>query len=274
MKKLVKSVWRQLAPRSYWTARLKQVRSGVHEPELFLIPALADPKAMSVDVGAAMGTFIAHLLGRSSQVLAFEPRPRQAADLRDMVQTLRLPVRVESVALSDQAGTATLRMLVNDLGRSTIDSGNKLDDPDGSPRTEVKVPMKRLDDYALEDVGFLKIDVEGHELSVLDGASQLVARTRCNILIETEDRHHVGATSAVFEWMSSRGYLGYFLHDGRLTPVQAFDRTVHQNEANIGGWRSGWERRGVYVNNFMFVPPEKNESFLAACDSLGFARAA
>lgn len=270
----LKLFWRSVAPKSFWSGQLRRITSQLHEPELLLLPVLANPQQMAVDVGAAGGSFIAHLLGRATRVLAFEPRPRQAADLRAMVRALNLPVTIEAVALSDRAGTATLRMLVHDLGRSTIDAGNALDDPDGSPRTELQVPMKRLDDYALQDVGFLKIDVEGHELAVLAGAQATLLRSRCTVLIETEDRHHAGATAAVLGWMAERGYAGYFLLDGRLTPVQAFDRALHQDERHIGGWRDGWARRGIYVNNFIFVPQDRVAAFLAAAAVLGFAAAA
>ena len=274
IKKTLKTLWRVAMPASYWRHQLARLRAGQHEPELRLLPALADRQRRSVDVGAAGGSFVAHLYDISLDVLAFEPRPRQAADLLAMSQALQLPVSVETVALSDRAGTARLRMLVHDLGRSTIDAGNALDDPDGSPRAELQVPMKRLDDYALQDLGLLKIDVEGHELAVLAGAQATLLRSRCPVLIETEDRHHAGATAAVFAWMAERGYAGFFLLDSRLTPVLAFDRALHQDERHIGGWRDGWARRGIYVNNFIFVPQDRVAAFLAAAAGLGFAAAA
>jgi FkbM family methyltransferase len=266
-------IWRILAPRSYWNMRLAQIKSQLQEPELALLPALADQLRPAVDAGADGRTFIAHLLGRATDVLAFEPRPRQAGDLQEMVKALELPVRVEQVALSNESGTATLRMLVNDLGRSTIDVGNTLDDPDGSPRVEQTVPMKRLDDYSLDRLGFLKIDVEGHELAVLAGAEQTIERTGCNVLVETEDRHHAGAPAAVFEWLRVRGYLGYYLMGERIWPVHTFDRVIHQNESNIGGWRSGWARKGTYVNNFMFIPADRAAAFLDSCAALGAHKA-
>jgi hypothetical protein len=37
-------------------------------------------------------------------------------------------------------------------------------------------------------------------------------------------------------------------------PSKNFDAAEHQHPANIGGWKDGWEARGVYVNNFVFVP--------------------
>jgi hypothetical protein len=49
-------------------------------------------------------------------------------------------------------------------------------------------------------------------------------------------------------------YKGYFdIGDGRRA-VEEFDAARHQNPANIGGREDGWAARGVYVNNFVFVP--------------------
>lgn len=269
IKSALKNILRATVPHWYWSRRMASLRGVTIEEELRLLGALTSPQPMAVDVGADEGRFSVHLLGHVPNVLTFEARPHQAAVLKEMVSTLGLPVQVEAVALSDRAGSATLRMLVMEQGRSTIDKANTLEDPDGSPRATVQVPLKRLDDYALSQVCFVKIDVEGHELAVLEGAAQTVARTRCNLLVECEDRHHAGATAALFSWMAARDYRGYFLLEDRLWPVRAFDLVLHQNPEHIGGWRSRWVRRGVYVNNFLFVPLERDGSFTAACAGLG-----
>ena len=274
IRRSVKAVWRRIAPTNYWVKQLAKMKRNSAEPEVRLLPALLAPGSVAVDIGAAGGVYIAHLLGRASKIFAFEPRPAQAALLRELTSVLRLPIQVEAVALSDRCGTATLRMLSKDLGRSTIDAANALEDPDGSPQTQISVPMRRLDAYELHQLGFMKIDVEGHELAVLDGAEKTIVRTRCNVLVETEERHHAGATDAVFRWMDSRGYVGYFLLDGRLRPFGQFDRELHQNKASIGGWKRNWERIGVYVNNFVFVPAERQTEFLGACRGLGVDQSA
>ena len=52
----------------------------------------------------------------------------------------------------------------------------------------VKVPMRTLDSYQLSNVGFIKIDVEGHEEAVLHGSSETLRREMPNLMIEIEDR--------------------------------------------------------------------------------------
>jgi FkbM family methyltransferase len=51
--------------------------------------------------------------------------------------------------------------------------------------TEMPVHMQTLDSLGLVDVGFLKIDVEGHELAVLRGANETIAKNRPVVFMES-----------------------------------------------------------------------------------------
>jgi hypothetical protein len=112
--------------------------------------------------------------------------------------------------------------------------------------------LRTLDSYALEDVGFVKIDVEGHELAALRGAEQTLRRCRPLVLVEVEDRHRPDAVSSVRAFMATMGYEGWFFLDGVLTPIDRFDVARHQDPKNLSGGR----KLGVYVNNFVFALPE------------------
>ena len=189
LKSTIRAIVRKFFPSVYWSRQLRILQSDYHEPELHFVGLLADASKTSIDVGAAGGVYVAHMLKASKDCVAFEPGPNAAISLNSMVEALRLPVKIERVALSNQPGTAKLRVLTSDLGRSTIESENQLEDPDGSMRTEVEVPVRKLDDYSFDLVGFIKIDVEGHEIAVIEGASEIIKRQQPNILIEVEDRH-------------------------------------------------------------------------------------
>jgi hypothetical protein len=104
-----------------------------------------------------------------------------------------------------------MRMLVEDLGRSTIETSNALEDEDGSAKEQVTVTVRKHDDYGMSDVAFIKIDVEGHEVAVLEGASDTIARNRPVLLIESEDRHRKNAVADVEVFLKQRSYAGFFL---------------------------------------------------------------
>jgi FkbM family methyltransferase len=269
IKSWLKSAVKSFFPRQFWRRRAHFLRRASHEPELRIVPFLCDPEKIAVDIGADVGVFSVQICEFSRKVIAFEPRPRQAAELAAMFSCLGLPVQVEEVALSDHAGTAELRVLTEDVGRSTIEAANTLEDEDGSAKEQVTVNVRKLDDYGLTDVAFIKIDVEGHEVSVLEGASQTIERSLPFLLIESEDRHRANSVADVTAFLHRRGYSGFFLNEGVLVDLDRFVPSVHQDGRNIGGWKEGWARRGIYVNNFLFAPAGRESQLrdaLARCE--------
>jgi FkbM family methyltransferase len=246
-----------IAPRLFWRRKFRILqRLGQSNLDVQLAVSLCDPNRISLDVGADVGEFTVAMLAASRAVIAFEPRPAQARDLASMFDAVGAAVRVEAVALSDKPGVTAMRVVESEPGRSTIDTGNVLSDADGSGVQSIDVPVKRLDDLDLDDVGMIKIDVEGHELAVIHGAADTLARNRPAVLVEAEERHHPNAVAEVTDFLTGLGYAGYFYLGDARRPVAEFDPAQHQNPANIGGREDGWAARGVYVNNFVFVPKD------------------
>ena len=178
-----------------------------------------------------------------------------------MCSHVGLPIRVEAVALSSEEGEAQLQMLVDDPGRSTIEDANVLADEDGGAVSELRVRMRRLDDYGLRDVGFIKIDVEGHELQVLRGAASTLRSQRPVLLIEAEERHRLNAVASIQSFLAELGYTGFFVVDRGVAPITRFEAAIHQNPANIGGWKSNYVRSGLYINNFIYVEQSRASEF-------------
>jgi len=246
---------RSVAPRLFWRRRFGILqRLGESRADVRLAASLCDPNRVSLDIGADVGEFTVAMLASSPSVIAFEPRPAQARELASMFRAIGAAVRVEAVALSDKPGTATMRIVESEPGRSTIDTDNVLRDVSGSRVRSIDVPVKCLDEFRFDDVGLIKIDVEGHELAVLRGAADTLTRNRPKILVEAEERHHPNAVAEITEFFTALDYRGYFEIGGTRLPVENFDPAQHQNPSNVGGRENGWTARGVYVNNFVFVP--------------------
>ena len=244
-----------LAPRRFWRRKYGILqRLGESRADIQLVASLCDPDRVSLDIGASIGEFTIAMLASSDSVIAFEPRPAQARELVSMFDAVGAAVRVEAVALSDQPGVTAMRVVESDPGRSTIDDSNQLTDADGGAVHTVDVPVRRLDDLALDNVGLVKIDVEGHELAVLRGAVDTLRRNRPAVVVEAEERHHPDAVAAITELLSGLGYAGYFDVEGVRRAVEEFDAAEHQNPANIGDRQDDWQAHGVYVNNFVFLP--------------------
>jgi FkbM family methyltransferase len=144
-------VLREIAWRWYWSG----------EAEVRLLRKLVRPGSNSVDVGVAVGNYTYHLSRVSSHVYAFEPNPFWVRWLR---RSAPRNVTIFDVALSDAPGMATLSIPRPD-GTTTCREAATIGDnfeADGCERIDVQ--KRTLDEYELQNLGFIKIDVEGQEL--------------------------------------------------------------------------------------------------------------
>jgi FkbM family methyltransferase len=221
------------------------------EPELRLLSAMCRADAIAVDIGANEGFFSEQLLGLSRSVVAFEPLPQMLSRLR-----ARYTNRMEivGVVLSDRSGEGELRYPAGGYMTATIADSNLSALQSGGVVETVKVPMRTLDSYQLTNVGFIKIDVEGHEEAVLHGSSETLRREMPNLMIEIEERHAPGSLSRVSDWLSGMGYDGFYLAGQTLLPVREFDPSRDQIVSK--------SRIGEYINNFLFFPRESAEKIL------------
>ena len=225
------------------------------EPEAALLPCLVDSKRKALDIGGAEGSYTMPLIPLAKQTIVFEPIPAKAKRLREHFTNTRC-VTVHEVALSDRDGQTILRMPSDRPWQSTVEASNPLVGRVGI--TEIAVKRATLDSFDIKNVGFIKADVEGHEVEVLAGAAATIERDRPNILVEVEERHRAGALQAVFNYFGERKYRGYFLLEGQLRNLSDFNREIHQNPAHLDADN---RRLGLYINNFIFVPREHASKF-------------
>ena len=74
-----------------------------------------------------------------------------------------------------------------------------------------KVKTAKLDDILIDHkIGFIKIDVEGHEKNVLNGSKNLIKKYKPNLLIEIEERHSKEKVEDTISFINNLGYKSYF----------------------------------------------------------------
>lgn len=170
-----------------------------------LLPALCRAGSAFVDVGAHIGSVVAHIRAHhpTLQVIAIEADPEKAMGI-----AVRFPnVEVHRCAVGDQNGEVSFYVDVDQPGYSSLVPQRKHD----QQLREIKVRMWRLDDFLAPSipVELMKIDVEGAELRVLRGGAKLVDRCRPVVLFESTP---AGAGEAeprieeLFHWFSARSY--------------------------------------------------------------------
>jgi hypothetical protein len=121
-------------------------------------------------------------------------------------------------------------------------------------------------------VGFIKIDVEGHQQAVLDGALETIRRCRPRMLVEVEERLSPGGLERAKAYFRDLGYHGYFVWAGRLEPIDRFSIEQMQKPANLPELTAMLQQRerfGRYIYNFIFLPPgEPTETLKRLSDRL------
>lgn len=237
---------------SVWLQWHLMHRPRTSEQELAFLDRIVPEGSVTVDVGANCGLYTRKLARLSRQVHAFEPSHDMANLLR---RTSAANVSVHEIALSDQTGTAELYIPQDDdqliYGLASLEP--RLVASDHQHVVATKVPTVRLDAIVHQDVAFVKIDVEGHELNVLNGSVELLEHSQPVFLVEAEDRHRAQATNSIFDFFESRTYRGFFLKDGSALPVAEFNSEDLQDPDALlpdGGRKTGRS----YVNNFFFFP--------------------
>lgn len=166
-----------------------------------------------LDVGANIGNHTYGLNDYFAECHVFEADPRTynllCANMADMKNVI-----CHQLAISSANGTASFSSDRINTGRSHIipqqdQFGASIDHDDGDNEAlTFEVETKKLDDAQLGDreIGLLKIDVEGHELQVLEGAAYLLRRQKPVVLIELLETDIINGRAASLDYLFNVGY--------------------------------------------------------------------
>jgi FkbM family methyltransferase len=159
--------------------------------------AHAKQRRVAIDVGANVGLWSRGLCKNFATVLAFEPVDMFRECLVRNVVTKNIVVK--DFALGNENTTATMIITEGNTGHTHIDPATI-----GNGNIEVR----RLDDLDLDHVDYIKMDCEGFEYRVLQGAEQTIRR--CRPVVVVEQKPHDAYSSeygqyAAIELMKSWG---------------------------------------------------------------------
>lgn len=141
----------------------------------------------AVDVGGHCGLWSMHLEQKFQFLHAFEPVAlHRKCFVRNVAQ--REGVVLYPVALGEKEGSVSIHTANESSGDSWVDG-------DGD------IPLKRLDDFDLHDVDFIKLDCEGYELFALRGGEETLKRCHPVVCVEQKpgraQKWELGETDAV-----------------------------------------------------------------------------
>jgi len=148
-----------------------------------LICRLLDKGEVAIDAGSNTGQMTGLMsvcAGPQGEVFAFEPHPVIFEELRSNISNWKLfaqlaPIQATQMALGNHSGTAKLQVQ-SDFGTNRGNS-SIIDDDSDKQDNLFQVKLSSLDGVIdkTRKIGLMKIDVEGYEYTVFDGARRILA---------------------------------------------------------------------------------------------------
>lgn len=187
----------QVLERRKWKNKLydKLLTSSI----LRVLPDYIDKGKLTIDVGGNSG-YQTYFHAKYNDVVTYEPVPELFKVLQHNLKGLD-NITLINKAVTDSDRDITLHV---DINRLSMTSQMPLVESEA-----ITVPGVALDNEGWDNVGFIKVDVEGYELDVLDGCKYLVDQWRPTMMVEVYQPwcDKVGFDSEqIFDYFDCRGY--------------------------------------------------------------------
>ncbi len=188
--------------------------------ENFLAPYMLPPQGKSfVDVGANVGCWAFYVAKRGFEVYAFEPGPKAFSQLKE--RAAKYPnlhpyhVRLRRHRQDRASGVCRFRQ-----GRDAW--MKKLICP---AEEQLDVAVRKLDSLRLPNVGVIKIDTEGYETPILEGAKETIQKYKPRLVIEVHKQ--TGKAAQTFEEEKHRIQ--------KILTALGYTWTVHSRQITLHG---------------------------------------
>ena len=215
--------------------RLERAVKNNYEPEIKLIKEFVVSGTDGLDIGIYRGVYSYEISKYAKTVHAFEFNPIIFSFLNRNLYKIIKNIKLYNFGLSNKDGKAILRIPIRnklakeenyeefyEMGRATIHDNNEFNE-----FRAFEVNVKKLDNLQFENpISFIKIDVEGHEIEVIEGAIKTINKNKPILLVEIEKRHSKKKVSDSIKFINDLGYKSYYFNEKELintTTLTNFD---------------------------------------------------
>ena len=195
--------------------RIKRAIKEKEEPEIEILKELIIKDTDTIDVGVYRGVHSYEMSKYSNKVHAFEPNPIIYKDLENYLLKIKSNIKLYNYALSNVEGIKNLKIPLRNskinkdnyeeyykMGLASIHESNIF-----SAYETFQVKSIKLDNINIDNkISLIKIDVEGHELEVINGGIKLINKYKPNLIIEIEERHSKRKVMETINTISEIGY--------------------------------------------------------------------
>jgi len=211
---------------------IRSINKNIEE-EMKIVQELCSSNTISLDIGVFRGVYSYLLAQHSLEVVGFEANPIMFKYLNKNLTKIIKNLKIYNVALSDSEGDVVLKIPLRkksffkfnfedyyEGGLATINEENKLA---GKEIHTLDIKKKKLDSFKFNNkIGFIKIDVEGHEQKVLEGSIKVLENNQPNLLIEIEKRHRKLKPDYTISFLKEIGYRCFIFDSNNLIEVKKY----------------------------------------------------
>lgn len=207
------------------------------EPDLKIVKYLVNKGDVVIDIGANIGLFtlfLSRFVGKEGRVYSFEPIGVTYKILSSNMNSLKADnVSLFNYGISDKNCSTYMEVPKYTSGGENFYQAHIVDSSsEGKSFRRINVEIMTLDSLLPTlsgKVGFIKIDVEGHELNAINGGLRLLSSHMPALLIEISGNPDEGDSSAarIFFQLSKYGYSPYLFDGDNLKPRVAGDRSIN-----------------------------------------------
>jgi len=224
--------------------RLQRSIKRNDEQEINLVKKFIKSGSDSIDVGVYRGVYSYEMSKYSEKVHSFEPNPIIFKYINKNLKKFIKNIHLYNFALSNQNKTINLKIPIRnsnsnkeifeeyyEMGKATIHNENNFENYEN-----FEIQTKKIDELNFDNkISFIKIDVEGHELEVIEGAKNTIKRDKPVLLVEIEKQYTKKEVAESINFINSLGYKSYFFNKKDLKS------TTELNNLDL-------------FNNFIFFP--------------------
>ena len=205
--------------------RLERSIKNKDENEIDLLKRFIKPGTDSIDVGVYRGVYSYEMSKYSKKVHSFEPNPLIFKYINKNLKKISNNIDLYNFALSNENKVSNLRIPIRNkkidkenyeehylMGRATVHELNNFQNYE-----KFEITLKKIDDFNFDnEISFMKIDVEGHEIEVIEGGKLFIKKNKPVLLVEIEERHSKKNIHHSIDYINGLGYNSYFYDENNL----------------------------------------------------------
>jgi len=224
--------------RYLYKRRLDRALKKNYEKELNIINQFSNKQRSAVDVGVYRGVYSYKLSKEFKHVYGYEANPLIYPNLKKNLNKIIKNLTLKNFAVSNTSGIAYLKIPkrsksvfkdnyeeLYQLGCASIHNENIFEDFDLIKAKKIKLD----DDLKDKNIGFIKIDVEGHEKEVIEGSKNLIKKFKPILLVEIVERHTKKPVLNTINFIKQFGYTPFYVKGKNLYNLQKLNNLNKEN---------------------------------------------